>query len=234
MGIPISIGGLTRAFGCAHERVRQALVQGLEPPENRGRHLAIAPEIEQQTLQWIEHNAAKGTAMTARDVREHLSSRYKFVATRGWVNSFLGRHADRLCKTKNAPQEAQRFEIPRCFLEETVRYIAQHVQSRPTELVFNLDEVGISEWEDRKVKKKNVIVRRSSRGQTIHHKINRRLKHISVIACVSAAGETLTPYIVTSQDLPVVRAPLKKRRVRFGTDFILKSLAKPYINTDFF
>jgi hypothetical protein len=83
MGIPISIGALRRAFGCASERITQALAHGLEPPENRGRHLAIAPEIEQQTLQWIEHNAAKGTTVTAQDVREHLSSRCKFAATRG-------------------------------------------------------------------------------------------------------------------------------------------------------
>jgi hypothetical protein len=231
-GIPISIGALTRAFGCDRERVTQALAHGLEPPEDPGRHLAIAPEIEQQTLQWIEHNAAKGTGVMARVVREHLSGRYKFAATRNWVNSFLGRRADRLCESKSAPQEAQRLEAPRCFLGETVRCIAQHVQGRPTELAFNLDEVGISEWEDRKMK--NVIVPRSSRGQMIHHKINRRLKHFSVIACVSAAGESLTPYNVTSQNSPVVRAELKKRGVRFGTDFILQSHAKPYINAEIF
>jgi hypothetical protein len=225
---------LTRAFGFARERVTQALTHRPEPPENRGRHLAIPPEIEQQTLQWIEHNAAKGTTVTVRDVREHLSSCSKSAAARGWVNSFLGRHADRLCKAKIGPQEAQLLEIPRCFLEETVRRIAQHVQGRPTELVFNLDEVGISEWEVRKVKKMNVIVPRSSRGQTIHHKINRRLKHLSVIACVSAAGESLTPYIVTSQDSPVVRAQLKKRCVRFGTAFLWKSRAKPYTNAEIF
>jgi hypothetical protein len=128
----------------------------------------------------------------------------------------------------------QRLEVPRCFLEETVRCIAQHVQGRPTELAFNYDEVGISEREDRKVKKKNVIVPRSSRGETIHHKINRRLKHLSVIPCVSAAGESLTPYIVTSQDSPVVRAQVKKRSARFGTDFILKSRAKPDIKAEIF
>jgi hypothetical protein len=232
MGIPISIGVLTRAFGCVCERVTQALAHRLEPPENRRRHLAMAREIEQQIVHWMEYSAAKRTAVTARDVREHFSRRYKFVATSGWVNSFLGRHADRLWKAKSAPQEAQRLKTPRCFLEETVRSIAQHVQGRPTELVFNLDEVGISEWDDRTVKKKNVIVPRSSRGQTVHHKINRRLNHLSVIVCMSAAGENLTPHSVTSQDSPVVRRQLKKRGVRFDTDFILKSRAKPYINAE--
>jgi hypothetical protein len=51
---------------------------------------------------------------------------------------------------------------------------------------------------------------------------------------VSAAGESLTPYIVTSQDSPTVRERLKKHGVRFGTDFILKHRAKPYINAEIF
>jgi hypothetical protein len=51
---------------------------------------------------------------------------------------------------------------------------------------------------------------------------------------VSAAGESLIPGIVTSQDSPVVHAQLKKRAVRFGTDLILKSRAKPYINAEIF
>jgi hypothetical protein len=120
-------------------------------------------------------------------VHEHFSRRYKFAATRRWANSFLGRDADILWKAKSGPQETQRLEIPRCFLEETVWLIAQHVHGRRTELILHLDEVGISEWEDRKVK--NVIVPRRSGGQTMNHTVNRRLKRLSVIACVSAARE---------------------------------------------
>jgi hypothetical protein len=48
-------------------------------------------------------------------------------------------------QNKGAPQEAQRLEVPRCFLDETVRCITQFVHGLPTELVFNLDEVGISD-----------------------------------------------------------------------------------------
>jgi hypothetical protein len=51
---------------------------------------------------------------------------------------------------------------------------------------------------------------------------------------VSAAGESLTPYILTSQDSPKVRERLKKHGVRFGTDFILKHRAKPYVNAEIF
>jgi hypothetical protein len=59
--------------------------------------------------------------------------------------------------------------------------MTEYVQGRPAELRFNLDEVGISNGEDRKSKK--VMVPQSMRGQTIHQKLNRPLQHISVIAC---------------------------------------------------
>jgi hypothetical protein len=64
------------------------------------------------------------------------------------------------------------------------------------ELGFNFDKVGLSDWEDRKTK--TVIVPATMRGQAIYHEISRTVKHISVIACVSAAEQSLTPYIITS------------------------------------
>jgi hypothetical protein len=42
------------------------------------------------------------------------------------------------------------------------------------ELVFNLDEVVISEWWDRKDKK--VIVSKTIAGRTIHHRASRNVK----------------------------------------------------------
>jgi hypothetical protein len=95
---------------------------------------------------------------------------------------------------------------------------AQLVHGRPTELVFNLDEVGISEWEDRKTK--TVVIAKSMSEQVNHHKINRNVKHVSVIACISVARESLIPYIVTSRDSSRVREQLGTHGVWFGTDLI--------------
>jgi hypothetical protein len=102
------------------------------------------------------------------------------------------------------------------------------------ELVFNRDEVGLSDWEDRKTKTKTVIVPATKRGQTIHHEISRTLKHISMIACISTAGESLTPYIITLQAPVSVQERIKKEGVRFSTDFVLRLNPKPYINTEIF
>jgi hypothetical protein len=118
----------------------------------------------------------------------------------------------------------------------TVQDLKQNIQRCAADLVFNLDEVGISDWEDRKTttKTKTVIVPATMRGQTIHHEISRTVKHISVIACVSAAEESLTPYIITLQVPTSVQERLKKEGVRFSTDFVLRSNPSPYINTESF
>jgi hypothetical protein len=100
------------------------------------------------------------------------------------------------------------------------------------ELVLNLGEVGISDCED--CKTKIVVVPGTMPGQMIHHEISRTVKYISVIACISAAGELLTPYIITLQASTSVQERLKEESVRFGTDFVLRSNPSPSINAEIF
>jgi hypothetical protein len=68
---------------------------------------------------------------------------------KGWVGSFLSRHAAEFFETKSFPQENQRLEVPRVFLEAAIEGIRTHVQNACADLVFDLDEIGGSEWEDR-------------------------------------------------------------------------------------
>jgi hypothetical protein len=82
--------------------------------------------------------------------------------------------------------------------------------------------------------KQKVIVPKSMSDQAIHHKINGTVKYISFSVCVSAAGETLIPYLVTSQDSMHLRETLKKGDGRFGTESVLKAREKAYLNTEIF
>jgi hypothetical protein len=156
----------------------------------------------------------------------------KVPISRGLVNSFVLRHPDKTIKTKSVPQEQQRLQVPRMFLQRAVYDLNEHVHGCVDKLVFNPDEVGISDWEDRRTK--TVLGPDAMVGQTRYHEISRTLKHISVIACVSAAGESFTPYMITSQASRPVREQLKEHGVRFGTDLVLRSNPKPYIKAESF
>jgi hypothetical protein len=149
-----------------------------------------------------------------------------------WVNSFVLRYREVLRKVKSTPQEHARLEVSREFLDETTRCLRDHVHGMRAELVFNLDQVGMSEWEDRKVKK--VIVLMTMDGQTMHHGASRSVKHISVIACITAGGESLTPFLVISQISEGIRKRMMSRGVRLAVNFVFRQRPKPYVSCKLF
>jgi hypothetical protein len=59
-------------------------------------------------------------------------------------------------------------------------------------------------------------------SQTIHYRASRSVKHISITTCITADGESMAPYIVTSQDYELVRWRVMSRGVRLGIDFVLR------------
>jgi hypothetical protein len=70
--------------------------------------------------------------------------------------------------------------------------------------------------------------------QTIFHGVHRNLQHVSVVACISAAGEHMTPFFVFSQVNPTVERRLKSEWFRLGVDLILKHRNKPYMSSQLF
>jgi hypothetical protein len=100
------------------------------------------------------------------------------------------------------------------------------------ELVFNLDEVSMSDWENRKEKK--VMVSTMIDSQTIYHRASRSVRYISIITYITAGGESLTPYIMRSQDSDAIRKRLMHQGVRLGVDFVLRQRSKPYVSRMFF
>jgi hypothetical protein len=56
-------------------------------------------------------------------------------------------------QTKSTSQGEQRLQVPRVFLERTSQDLNEHVEGCLAELVFNLQEAGMSDWEDRNTRK---------------------------------------------------------------------------------
>jgi hypothetical protein len=54
-------------------------------------------------------------------------------------------------QTKSTHQEDPRLKILHGLLDETIRCLREYIQGMKIKLVFNLDEVEMSEWEDRKI-----------------------------------------------------------------------------------
>jgi hypothetical protein len=111
--------------------------------------------------------------------------------------------------------------VPRVFLEAVIEGIGTHVCSACAELVFNLDEIGVTEREDPIERK--VVIPSGMREQKIFHGIHRRLKHISVKTSISVGSDHMIPFFVYSQMAGAVVRKLKTEGFRISIDIILKS-----------
>ena len=228
----LPVKALARAFNIQAKDVRRALEKGDTIPSGRGRHPALDDEIEERLLEWIQKNAHNHTPVNRTELLHYCRETFFAAVTDGWVDSFLSRRNGELFEAISQPQENLRLEVPRLFLDTMIECLTEHVPGCCAELVFNLDEVGISEWEDRVARR--VIVPRSMSTQTIHHGVHRNLKHISVLCCVSAAGESMTPFMVSSQVNDSVINGLKVEGFRMGLDLILEHRKKPYLTAELF
>jgi hypothetical protein len=65
------------------------------------------------------------------------------------------------------------------------------------------------------------------KGQTIFREVHRNLKHISVVACISAAREHITSFFVSSEVNPTVERWFESEKLKLGVDLILNHRNKP-------
>jgi F0F1-type ATP synthase gamma subunit len=133
---------------------------------------------EQHLVDWITRNAQNHTAVNRTELLHYCGETFGTAVTPGRVDSFFFRHKLELSETISRPQENPQLEIPQSFLDKIMACFSEHLLDSCAELVFNLDEVGISEWEDRASRK--VIVPVSMTDQMIHHGLHRNLKHMSM------------------------------------------------------
>jgi hypothetical protein len=70
--------------------------------------------------------------------------------------------------------------------------------------------------------------------QMIHHGVHRNLNHMPVICCVLAAGESLAPFVVSSQVNNKVIETLKIEGFRISVNMVLEHRQKGYVTATLF
>jgi hypothetical protein len=149
---------------CPRNRVKSELEHRLDRPEHQGKHTALEQDREQPILDWIKRNAEGITPVTRKEIKDYCTSQFQVPITCGSVNSFLLRYPDEIIQAKSSARKEQRLQVPRMFLERTLQNFNEYVEGCTAELVFNLDEVGVSDCEDRKGRK--VVIPATMGSQT--------------------------------------------------------------------
>jgi hypothetical protein len=102
-------------------------------------------DCEQEFVEWLGNEAANHRAVNRTELLHECTERFEKSITRGWIDSLITRHARELFETKNVPQENPRLRVPRVFLEAVIDGFRDNVHNACAELVFNLDEIGVSQ-----------------------------------------------------------------------------------------
>ena len=225
----ISVKDLMYLFDLSETPVRRAIKADYKVHEEPGRCLSLDCEKENLIIDHIVDSYKKGSPLTQVQIRSYVRENFKIPATKGWIYSFIQRHSDVLKKATSFPQEDTRLTVPVEFLVQHIENMNEIVNGVCSELLFNLDEMGSSDWEDRKTKK--VIVPNEADPKSIFHKTSRKFKHQTLLSIISAGGDALTPLIITSTN---VEKDLNKLGYRSGEDAIFKVRSPAYIDENIF
>jgi hypothetical protein len=98
--IALSVKSVAREFDLSHSAVTRAKLRGYDISPARGRHREFPTNAEQELVDWIAQKAANHTTINRTELLHECVQRFGKSITRGWVNSFLPRHADELFQTK--------------------------------------------------------------------------------------------------------------------------------------
>jgi hypothetical protein len=100
-----------------------------------------------------------------------------------------------------------------------------HACGHSCDLVFNLDEKAVSEWEEGT--SKYVFIPTDTKDRSIPQKGCLTISHLTALTCAAASGGALCPVIVT---LPAVPHNIYHGQHRPGNDLIFERNSKPYVD----
>jgi hypothetical protein len=99
----------------------------------------------------------------------------------------------------------------------------------PPELIYDLDETGLSDWKD---SNPTFALVPTTLGNTmIHNSGNHQIRYQTLLYCISASGDAYCPLLVSAKQS--VLRPLEMG-VRGGIDLGIKIAESPYVTKELF
>jgi hypothetical protein len=65
----------------------------------------------------------------------------------------------------------------------------------PAELIFDIDECGFNDWEERKAK--TVLIPARVRNKSLHHPVDCQIRYQTLICWITSAGDSDRPILIT-------------------------------------
>jgi hypothetical protein len=178
------------------ENVRQIQHRARVKKKESHRPLALDPDQEADIVRFIRERFGSQNYGSQRDVLNYVEERFNKILTYGWMKRFLDRHKSEVSGVTITPQEKVRLEIPHYYLEEYLTLIKKIVPIARPESLSNLDEPGLSEWENRI--SKSVFIPTQEQESRLHYPVDRSVRYHTLFCFVTDSGDSYCPMLIAS------------------------------------
>lgn len=220
---------LSIVFHIRESNVRRILCKAKEAKNKIGRPLFFTDLQEQMIIDQIVSKRNTFDFMTPNQILTFTEEKTGKSVTRGFLNSFVYRHRDVILSIEIDPQDATRLTVPRKYLMEFLDLVEKLILIVPAALTYNIDETGLSDWEERK--KKTVIIPKELKDIDLQYPVDRKNKHVTLVVTISADGDAYFPLAITSNPNLTKIFDLN---IRENVDLLLQISTSSYINKDIF
>jgi hypothetical protein len=141
----------------------------------------------------------------------------------------LSRHAQDVKCVIVSQQALPRLQIPRRYLQGYVDLLRADVPLVPSELIFNPNEMDLSDWEERKPTP--ILISAESENRRLHYRVEHGMRHQTLMCCISASGDAYCP-VLQSVNRGVLA--IFDRGVWGNIDLEIKLADSPYMTDDIF
>jgi hypothetical protein len=220
---------LGQAFGIEPSPVRKIRSKAEKKPKLPYRPAALNEDQTAAVVAFIENDHRTGNYVTQTDVLSFIKTNFQKCLSYQWMASFLKKDANLICRSVVRPQENVRLEVLHEYLDQYIRLIKELVPLVPTELLFNIDESDFSDWEERK--RKCVLIPAEAREAILHYPASRKIRHQTLVCCVTAAGD---PYCLLLVSSDLATREVFEHQIRDGIALQIETSRSPYVNTEIF
>jgi hypothetical protein len=198
-------------------------------PKPPYRPAALNEDQTAAVVAFIDNGHRTRNYVTQRDVLSFIETNFQKCLSYQWMASFLKKHVNLIGRSVIRPQENVRLEVLHDHLDQYIRLIKELVPFVPTELLFNSDESGFSDWEERKPK--CLLIPTEARETILHYSASRKIRHQTLACCVTAAVDAYCPLLLSSN--PATQTVFQ-HQIRDGIDVQMEISPSPYVNAEIF
>jgi hypothetical protein len=191
--------------------------------------LTLTLEQELLACDFIFEGSQTRNYVTQREPLNFAEERFHVTLTHGWASTFLSRDSEKVGRAIVSPRELPRLQTPQCYLDKYIDLIKAYIPLVPSELIFNVDESGLSGREERKLKA--VLVKAEAADQPLHYPVDRWIRRHILLSCISASGDAYCPLLLSPSRAVL---GLYEKAVRENVNLPIKIVNAPGVTREIF